>query len=177
ERPRPVGELNPQAPAELRRVIRRCLAKQPEQRAQSMKDIAIELREIFDEYDQLSSSATSATLTAGGGVAPITSRRKRSNKTLIYAAVVVVAVAAALWKFGLMSSKKETAQPFQNMRLTSETNRGDVTDCAISPDGRFLAYVAGRSGQATLRVRQVATGSDVEVLPMQEANIEFPCFT
>src|SRR5262249_55884571 len=59
----------------------------------------------------------------------------------------------------------------------SETNRGDVTDCAISPDGRFLAYVAGRSGQATLRVRQVATGSDVEVLPMQEANIEFPCFT
>jgi Tol biopolymer transport system component len=178
EKPRPVEEINPHVPAELRRVIRRCLAKQPEQRAQSMKDIAIELREIVDEYDALSSSATSATLTPGGGVAPLSSSRRKSKKTLIYAALVVVAVAAAFWKFGLMSGgKKETATPFQNMRLTTETSRGDVLDCAISPDGRFLAYVAGKSGAATMRVRQVATGSDVEVLPVQQATLEFPCFT
>jgi len=175
EKPRAVEELNPHVPAELRRVIRRCLAKQPEQRAQSMKDIAIELREIVDEYDSLSSSASSATLTAGGGVASISSRKRRSMMPLIVG-LSVVAVAAIV--FALMrGGRKESSQPFQSMRLTSETSRGDILDCAISPDGRFLAYVAGKSGQSTLRVRQVATGSDVEVLPMHDSNIEFPCFT
>jgi len=173
ENPRKVEELNPEAPAELRRVIRRCLAKQPEQRAQSMKDIAIELREIFDEYDSLSSSATSATITDAGGVRAV--RKKRSLMPIVIALAVVAAGAIA---FGLMRGKKsDTTQPFQSMKLTSETNRGDVLDGAISPDGRFLAYVAGKSGTSTLRVRQVATGSDVEVLPMTDANLEFPCFT
>jgi Tol biopolymer transport system component len=176
EKPRPVEELNPDAPAELRRVIRRCLAKQPEQRAQSMKDIAIELREIFDEYDALSASATSATLTAGGGVAPLSLRRKKRSMLPLVIALAVVAAGAVA--FGVLrGGKKAAPQPFQSMRLTSETNRGDVLDAAISPDGRFLAYTAGKSGSTTLRVRQVATGSDVEVLPVQEGMIEFPCFT
>src|SRR5262245_8577862 len=46
DKPAPIEEKNPSCPAELRRLIRRCLAKSPEQRVQSMKDLAIELREI-----------------------------------------------------------------------------------------------------------------------------------
>src|SRR5512138_3788086 len=46
--PVPIEERNPKAPAELRRLVRRCLAKSPDQRLQSMKDIALELREIAD---------------------------------------------------------------------------------------------------------------------------------
>ncbi|HET6348651.1 MAG TPA: protein kinase, partial [Candidatus Krumholzibacteria bacterium] len=174
EKPQPVEELNEHAPAELRRVIRRCLAKQAEQRAQSMKDIAIELREIVDEYDTLSPSATSATIT-GSGVAPVSSRRRIPMLPVVIGLALITVVAVL---FGVLRGRKsETSQPFQTMRLTTETNRGDVSACAISPDGRFLAYVAGKSGQATLRVRQVATGSDVEVLPMQDTSLEFPCFT
>jgi eukaryotic-like serine/threonine-protein kinase len=177
EKPRPVEEINPHVPAELRRVIRRCLAKQPEQRAQSMKDIAIELREIVEEYDSLSSSATSATLT-GTGVSPISRRRRKSNVAMIAGVTAVVAAAVAFGWYGLMHGKKgESDQPFQTMRFTTQTNRGDVTDCAISPDGRYIAYVAGRGNRNTLRVRQVATGSDVEILPVQDAVIEFPSFT
>src|SRR6185295_18062477 len=43
EKPPPVEELNPEVPADVRRLIRRCLAKTPEQRLQSMKDLALEL--------------------------------------------------------------------------------------------------------------------------------------
>jgi len=176
EKPRPVEELNPTVPAELRRVIRRCLAKAPDQRLQSMKDVAIELREIFDEYDSLSASTTSATGTATSLPAAISRRR---NMTPIVIAISAVAVAAiAFGWFGLMRGNQEPAlQAFHNMRINSQTNRGDVTDCAVSPDGRFIAYVAGRSGRNTLRVRQVATGSDVEILPVQDAAMEFPSFT
>src|SRR6185503_20436169 len=57
-------ELNPSAPADLRRLVRRCLAKSPDQRLQSMKDLAIELEEIADNYASLSSSTSSGSATS-----------------------------------------------------------------------------------------------------------------
>jgi serine/threonine protein kinase len=48
DRPTPVEEIAPDVPSEVRRIIRRCLAKSPDQRFQSMKDLAIELREVVD---------------------------------------------------------------------------------------------------------------------------------
>ena len=67
--------------------------------------------------------------------------------------------------------------PFQNMRAATQTSRGDVNFSALSADGRYLAYVAGSAGRSTLRVRQVATGSDVEILPLQNAIFELPSFS
>ena len=67
EKPVPVEELNDKVPAELRRLVRRCLAKSPDQRVQSIKDLAIELREIVDEYDSLSASASSSDAHVGDG--------------------------------------------------------------------------------------------------------------
>ena len=58
--------------------------------------------------------------------------------------------------------------------MSTQTSRGDVLDAVISPDGRYLAYLAGAAGRASLRVRQVATGSDVEVLPARDATLEMP---
>jgi serine/threonine protein kinase len=39
-----ISEINPAAPAELQRIVRRCLAKDPEDRYQTIKDVTIELR-------------------------------------------------------------------------------------------------------------------------------------
>ena len=49
EQPPPVTELNPHTPAELQRIIRRCLAKDPNERFQAIKDVAIELRDLLRE--------------------------------------------------------------------------------------------------------------------------------
>src|SRR4029077_16714245 len=38
-----ISELNPLAPAELQRIVRRCLAKDPDKRYQLIKEVAIEL--------------------------------------------------------------------------------------------------------------------------------------
>jgi serine/threonine protein kinase/Tol biopolymer transport system component len=59
----PVGELNPNAPAELQRIIRKSLAKDPGERYQSVKDLSIDLRDLVREYDLL--PAISVTYTAG----------------------------------------------------------------------------------------------------------------
>ncbi len=42
----PISDFRPDAPNDLQRVVRRCLAKDPEDRYQTIKDVAIELREL-----------------------------------------------------------------------------------------------------------------------------------
>ena len=174
DKPTPVEELNPRAPAELRRLIRRCLAKSADQRHQSMKDLAIELRELVDEYDSLSISGSSGSVVSG---APLALQRRPARALWIGAGLVAAVLGglALLWL-----ARPRATQPThmsQNMRINALTNRGDVSDSALSPDGRYLAYIAGRAGRRTLRVRQVATGSDVEIIPPGDAPIRNPSFS
>src|SRR5947208_368828 len=42
----PITDFRPDAPDHLQRIVRRCLAKDPEDRYQTIKDVAIELREL-----------------------------------------------------------------------------------------------------------------------------------
>src|SRR5215216_4614351 len=48
----PLAAFNPNAPADLQRIVRRCLAKDPEQRYQNIKDVAIELKEVRREMEE-----------------------------------------------------------------------------------------------------------------------------
>ena len=177
DKPVPVEELNPKAPAELRRVIRRCLAKAPDQRVQSVKDLALQLREIVDEWDSLPASGSS--VASGPGAAAATKRAR--PLVLVAAGAGMLAVVAGL-AFGLRGRRgggenPEPAQAFQTMRMSTQTSRGDVFDATLSRDGRYLAYLHGRGGSAGLRVRQVATGSDVEVLAPSEAGLSNVAFS
>ena len=42
----PIASFNPNAPADLQRIVRRCLAKDPDERYQTIKEVAIELKEV-----------------------------------------------------------------------------------------------------------------------------------
>ncbi len=57
-----ISQFNPTAPADLQRIVRRCLAKDQNERYQSIKDVAIELKDIRRE---LQKSATEASSTPG----------------------------------------------------------------------------------------------------------------
>jgi Tol biopolymer transport system component len=167
QKPQPIDEINPEVPAELRRVIKRCMAKSPEQRLQSIKDLAIELREIVDEYDELSPSATSGTVASEAVVVA-----KRSPMlSAIIAAVVVLGVAGIAFGIWSMLGRDRTAapenRPFQRVEMASLMSDPRVLGGTLSGDGRYLAYRKGPAGQWTLWVRQIATGSDVQILPPQ----------
>ncbi|HEY6572837.1 MAG TPA: protein kinase, partial [Candidatus Eisenbacteria bacterium] len=167
DKPTPVEELNKEVPAEVRRLIRRCLAKNPDQRFQSAKDLAIELREIVDEYDTLSASGSSGSGSSAMG-APAPARKRISPAALIGGAVVVAGIlvaAAMLFGRGKGEGDRNTSG---TMRVSTVTNRGIASDAALSADGRYLAYTILMQGKKSIWVRQVATGSDVQVLPPQE---------
>jgi eukaryotic-like serine/threonine-protein kinase len=171
DKPAPIEDRNPKAPAELRRVIRRCLAKSPDQRVQSMKDVALELREIVDEWDSLSSQTTSGTTIAAGAALAAAKPRPKPMIAIGIGIVALAAVAVAIWAMRRPPTAA-VAQPFQTMRMSTQTSRGDVTEAALSLDGRYLAYLTGDVGKTSVRVRQVATGSDVEVVPSEEGLFE-----
>lgn len=49
EPPPPLADFNPSLPPELQHIVRRCLAKDPDDRYQSIKEVAIELKELRRE--------------------------------------------------------------------------------------------------------------------------------
>lgn len=55
-----IKEFNPSAPSDLQRIVRRCLAKDPDQRYQTIKDVAIELQEVCSELAGADSVKTQA---------------------------------------------------------------------------------------------------------------------
>src|SRR5689334_4154911 len=64
----PVASLatyNPSAPADLQRIVRRCLAKDPEQRYQNIKDVAIELKEVRRELKERGVDTTVPPVSSG----------------------------------------------------------------------------------------------------------------
>ncbi|MGH7681765.1 MAG: protein kinase domain-containing protein, partial [Candidatus Eiseniibacteriota bacterium] len=177
DKPAPVEELNKEVPAELRRLIRRCMAKSPEQRLQSAKDLAIELREIVDEYEELSRSGSSGGGSSASGVSAMAARRGVPPAAIIAGGVVIAAAIVAgvlFFQRGGGRSAGPTGQP----RISTATGgRGNARGCDLSPDGRYIAYVQQNERMSSLWVRQVATESDVQVLPPQKDEMRSLRFT
>lgn len=55
-----IATFNSRAPADLQRIVRRCLAKDPDQRYQNIKDVAIELKEVRHELQESGTDMTAA---------------------------------------------------------------------------------------------------------------------
>jgi eukaryotic-like serine/threonine-protein kinase len=66
-----IKEINPVAPDELQRIVRRCLAKEPDKRYQSIKEVAIELEELQQELKSSFELEYSAEPTSSGAVPPV----------------------------------------------------------------------------------------------------------
>src|ERR1700693_5879239 len=101
EEAEPLGTLAPQVAAALRWVIERCLAKDPEERYASTRDLARDLPHRRDHVSEFSS-----------GQAPAMARRRR--RLLIPPLVASLLLAAALGSFAALRLRRETpARPLR----------------------------------------------------------------
>jgi eukaryotic-like serine/threonine-protein kinase len=79
--------------------------------------------------------------------------------------ITVVLGLALIWGLGLLSRKPHTESSFAQMTITPVTSSGNIHSTAISPDGKWLAYVQDDNGGHGIWVKQLATGSSAKVLP------------
>jgi len=147
--PIPISQAQPLTPPALERVVRKCLAKDPDERWQSAADLASELKWVSTE-----SSGTQFAVPARG-----ISQSKFDWKIWGLVAMALLAISAILFHF----FSRPAALPSVRMRWiisppegTSFLATGDApAPVAISPDGRRIAFVAGELGKVQLYVQSL----------------------
>jgi len=160
EPPKPIGEVDPPVSDALRRVTLKCLGKNPEERYQSAKEIAIDLREIRREYE---SGDHSSNVISG----PRSTRGTRPRAFWLWIAglVLILTTTAVIWSRLAPGRKSPERGGLESMTIERLPSTSNVLSAAISIDGRYIAHVESSARGEVLFVRQVATGSEIEAAP------------
>ena len=151
--PPALSQIVQTTPPGLQRVVHRCLEKNPEQRFRSASDLAFALEALTDP------AGVADHANFGDG-----SHRFRWARWAVPSALVLAAVLIGLYLRRSSSSTGSGAGP-PPLDVRALTESGKASRVAATPDGRYVAYVNRDAGKFELRLLQVATGRDVQVLP------------
>jgi predicted Ser/Thr protein kinase len=135
--------LPPSIPPPVRWTIERCLAKDPEQRYDSTRDLYRELRRTREGLAQMAGPATD-------GVAP------RNRSRWVWAAAVVAAFAAGALMVAWWESHRQSTTAWAGVRLG-----GPVVALSprVSPDGQMLALLTLVDRQTQVAIMKPDGGS------------------
>jgi len=131
-------------PPELEDILAKALAKDPKDRYQHAGDFALDLRRFGRALETGSLASTR-------GRTPGISKRKMGA---VVAVLTVLAGAAGWWFAPRAAASMEN--PLADAQFTRLTDfPGSEWDAAISPDGKFVAFVADRDGPFDIFVNRV----------------------
>jgi len=159
----PVSDRQPLTPASLDRIVQKCLAKNPDDRWQTARDLKSELVWVRDGREDMRRPRASVVKTV----------RRRAWRQLIAVGIPTVAaltLAVVLWR-GAGSLPPRTAVRLSlnfppGVTLFIPTNG---TSLAIAPNGSRLAFIGVRAGLPSLFIHQLDTGKTEEVADTRNA--------
>jgi serine/threonine protein kinase/Tol biopolymer transport system component len=103
--------------------------------------------------------------TAQGSSSAVVAAVRKHKIGVVGGAIAAVVVLAAAG-FGVYSMlHRAVASPFQNFGISQVTNSNKAVVTAISSDGKYLLTVMDEKGLNSLWLRNVATGSDTQIVP------------
>ena len=189
--PRPT-EVNASIPPKLEEIIDKAMEKDVDLRYQSAVEMRSDLKRLKRDsgtgkasgtHHQSGVTSAVATTPPSSGV-PFVNRPSRvssgrvlienakqhkARAGLITVVVAAVLVAAGFGVYSLLSRRESGPMPFQNMSMDKLTNSGKVTLATVSADGQYVFDVHDdASGEQSLWMRHIATGSNKEILPAIE---------
>jgi eukaryotic-like serine/threonine-protein kinase len=155
--PPPISSVQPMAPPALEQVVKTALAKDPEDRFQSVHDLKLQLKWIAE--------ASASRLAAP---AQVRARRAVQKRTLMIATAVgwLLALAAAIFFFATRTQLQDARRPLTAAWLAPPGNEFSGVAAgppALSPDGSMLAFLIGPVTDTKLWIRDVETGAAHEV--------------
>ncbi len=152
--PPPIRSLQPGAPATFDRVVRTCLAKDPDNRFQSVQDVKLELEWIRDAVAESSEI---------GDATPRAAWRRALPWVLFGTTALVFAVFAWVHSTGTKNSVQ--AEPVRLQIPLPKAPAARLTGLlALSPDGRQLAFAAtGADGIPRIWIRAL---NSLEIRPL-----------
>jgi len=160
-----------------------------ELRYQHAADIRADLKHLKRDTDSSSTHTASAAASASSSAAVSSTQVRPSSGAVLLSearrhrgalALMLVVLAALIAGLGIYLSRlsgRRSEWNLQAMKISRVTQSGNATNVAISPDGRYVVYVLREGEKQSLNVRQVATGSDVQILPPDEVVIWSLTFT
>ena len=171
--PAAMRTVDPMSPPSLEHLVRRCLAKDPDERWQSARDVLHELHWVAEAAPD-------------NGAAAVAAPRHRRER--LAWGLLVLALAAAVTALVVLRDEGGTPGPgvvrFAITAPGTETVATDVTAAVISPDGRRLVFtVVDASGVTRLWVRTLDTlaaqplaGTENAMLPFWSPDSRFVAF-
>ena len=143
EEPLALNDAGWQGPLEPQRILARCLEKNVARRFQSASDLAFAI-------ESLSGTSTTQRSTATRVSRP-TSRRA----WLPWVIAAALLLGTAVWE--MVRPAAAPANPLEKAHFTRVTDFESV-EAAISPDGRFVAFISDHDGPFDVWLTQVGTG-------------------
>ncbi|HEX6878983.1 MAG TPA: protein kinase, partial [Terriglobales bacterium] len=171
--------LNPVVPAKLEDVIKHAMEKDRDLRFQSAAEMRAELKRLKRDTssgrnvlpsDTAVPVADSGASKASGSSPAVAPAQPKSKKGLLAVAAVAILAIAGFVAYKMMN--RAPVLSLQNLRMTQVTDSGKAVAVTISPDGRYIVYALQEGENQSLWVRQVKTGSDVQLLPADIARYQ-----
>jgi serine/threonine protein kinase/Tol biopolymer transport system component len=162
--PAPPATLNKEVPAKLEEVIHKALEKDRDLRYQFAAELRADLKRLqrATESGRILETGRTDTVQA--------TSRPKPKRLLLWAAACTLFLAVLGWI--ARDRLVPHPEPFQRMEITQVTRSGKVILSALSPDGKYVAYIRSAESPGSwwstdtdesLWIRQVA-GGDVQVI-------------
>jgi Tol biopolymer transport system component len=164
--PRPLADVNPSVPRDLARIVRRCLAKDPDDRYQSAADLR---NDVEDLRQSVLSGQVDRPMTVGA--------RPRSRRlALVLAGLAVAGVAGLAWAARFIPGR--SAPPLPSLTFSRLTLlEGVTTDPMISPDGKWVVYVSAVSGNPDIYLQSTTGQTAINLTKDSPDNDVMPAFS
>ncbi|MFY9791155.1 MAG: protein kinase, partial [Candidatus Sulfotelmatobacter sp.] len=152
EEPAELSGTGWQGPLELQRILSRCLEKDVARRFQSASDLAFAIESLSGTSTR-TSTGTSTGISTAKRVSQPKAKLKRAWIPWVIAAAVLMGT--AVWE--MVRPAAAPVNPLEKAHFTRVTDFESV-EAAISPDGRFVAFISDHDGPFDVWLTQVGTG-------------------
>jgi len=176
--PIPAVRFNPSVSTEFERIVNKALEKDRGLRYQHASELRADLQRLKRDVEsgRVSSPSGPTTTEPPGAVAETPSSASalvsqiagKHRTTIALVALAVIALLGILgygiYRLGAGRSHPERSA-FESMKVTRLTTTGKSRLSVISPDGKYVVHTVSINGQPSLWTLQVATRSDIQIVP------------